>query len=194
MILCLLDCQALCKDLSKEQALRLTLENFQFVGRLGWRETLIDDSDSNLFKTPFRRFHIPTEEYLGLFLLSSSSKMDKLPYELLSVIFALLSKEDVINLPTTITFKGLTDREASSMFHTIDVYLDQRSLRSFIRAGQHPFIYTRVMRLQFHGDYLARLGARKFQGFHNKNYEVDAFALDEASRESAAGFPESLSR
>lgn len=85
-----------------------------------------------------------------------------LPSELLSIIFAQLSQEDLINLPVCVISKGLSDQEILSNFSTINVWLDEKSLIALKRAAQHPLFSHHIQRLCFHTDELARIGPRNF--------------------------------
>lgn len=96
--------------------------------------------------------------------------MEKLPFELLSPIFSQLTQEDLINLPISITSKGLTNQELSSIFRIIDVWLDEKSLRSFVRAGHHPLISSRVQSIRFHDDRLAQISSYQFQARHGRHF------------------------
>ena len=92
--------------------------------------------------------------------------MERLPYELLSVIFAHLSQEDIINLPFSVAGKGLSDKDLLSKFRTIDVWLDERSLETFNRAGTHPLLSDRIQSVCFHTDELAIISSLGFKHHH----------------------------
>ena len=89
--------------------------------------------------------------------------MDRLPYELLSQIFAQVSQEDLVNLPFSVVSRGLSKKDILARFSTIDVWLDQRSLNTLRRVAQHPFFSPSIRGLRFHPDDLASVGPRKFR-------------------------------
>lgn len=120
--------------------------------------------------------------------------IERLPYKLLSQILANLNQEDIINLPCSIACKGLSERQLSTIFNVIDIWLDEKSLRTFIRATKHPLVISRVKSLRFHGDELSRVGSRTFQGHFTNDYNVDAYGLDPATRQIASAGPPSSSR
>ncbi|KAL8629626.1 hypothetical protein Q9189_004644, partial [Teloschistes chrysophthalmus] len=120
--------------------------------------------------------------------------MERLPFELLSLILADLSREDIINLPYSIACKGLSERQLSTIFNSIDVWLDEKSLRTMIRATKHSLVLRQIKSLRFHGDELSRVSSRKFQGYFTNDYNVDAYGLDQATRHIALAGPPSPSR
>ena len=89
--------------------------------------------------------------------------MDKLPYELLCMIFADLSQEDTINLPIQMTSRALSDKVFLSDYSIIDVWLDERSLRTLARAAIHPLLRYNIHGLRFHTDELARVSFLEFK-------------------------------
>lgn len=104
--------------------------------------------------------------------------MEKIPYELLSCIFADLTQEDIINLPTLITRKGLTEKELSFKFGIIEVWMDEQSLRTLGRAVQHPLFGNRIQSLRFHSDQLDRINFREFCVHYYRRFRVvDEYAL-----------------
>lgn len=91
--------------------------------------------------------------------------MDRLPYELLSLILAQLSQEDLVNLPFSITSRGLSEKEISARSSTIDVWLDERSLNTLSRVARHPVFSPGIQRIRFHPDEPASVGPRKFRHY-----------------------------
>ena len=67
--------------------------------------------------------------------------MDRLPSELLQMIFEYSSNEDIINLPYSISCKGLTEGELSRRFTVYrGIWIDEQSLKLLVRASNHPLI------------------------------------------------------
>lgn len=89
--------------------------------------------------------------------------MECLPYELISLIFSHLSQEDIINLPPFIASNGLSDKDLSSNFGTVDIWLDEQSLEALNRAVKHPLFSDRIHGLRFHTDELAPISSLGFQ-------------------------------
>ena len=109
--------------------------------------------------------------------------MEKLPYELLSCIFADLTQEDIINLPSLIARKGLTEEELSSKFGIIDVWIDEQSLRTLIRAVLHPLFGNHIQILCFHTDQLARISFRQFYNHYRRDFGEDVERAQRKTKE-----------
>ena len=91
--------------------------------------------------------------------------MDRLPYELLYPILSELSQEDLVNLPFSVTSRGLSEKEISDRFSTVDVWLDEKSLNTLLRVAQHPLFSPSIQRLRFHSDELASVGPLRFRHY-----------------------------
>lgn len=93
--------------------------------------------------------------------------MDQLPYELLWRIFSSLSKEDIINLPYSISCNGLSQADVASRFQQEiqDIRIDEAGLRSLLRASRHPLIGPTIKVLCFALDSisLTHLSAREYE-------------------------------
>ena len=91
--------------------------------------------------------------------------MERLPYELLSLILAQLSQEDLVNLPFWVTSRGLSEKEISARSSTIDVWLDEKSLNTLSRVARHPVFSPSIQRIRLHPDELASVGPRRFRHY-----------------------------
>ena len=57
------------------------------------------------------------------------------------MIFEYSSNEDIINLPYSISCKGLTEGELSRRFTVYrGIWIDEQSLKLLVRASNHPLI------------------------------------------------------
>ena len=93
--------------------------------------------------------------------------MDRLPSELLQIIFEYSSNEDIINLPYSISCKGLTDGELSRRFTVYrGIWIDERSLKLLVRASNHPLIGLTIQELQFDLDRIPFVCRCEFRDRH----------------------------
>lgn len=107
------------------------------------------------------------------YCLSAGLKMDRLPYELLSSIFKLLSRDDVVNLPYSISRKGLSGTDVASGFRTFhDVWINEKSLQSLLRASKHPLIGPAIEELVFVFDRFAEISNKKFKASHQDDHYI----------------------
>lgn len=114
--------------------------------------------------------------------------MDHLPYELLSPIFSHLSNSDIINLPYSISCNGLTHVDVAARFRQqIEaISIDEASLRSLLRASQHPLIGPTIKVLNFGLDpeRLERLDDEDYQRYHKQDHLEAKRAWEKRSEET----------
>ena len=96
--------------------------------------------------------------------------MDRLPSELLQIIFEYSSDEDLINLPYSISCKGLTKGELIRRFAIYrGVWIEEQSLKLLIRASNHPLIGHTIQELQFDLDRIPYICRCEFRDRHWSN-------------------------
>ena len=109
--------------------------------------------------------------------------MDRLPSELLQIIFGHLSNEDIINLPYSISCKGLTNSELSRRFAVYrGIWIDEQSLKVLVRASNHPLIGLITQELQFDLDRVPYVCKCEFKDWHWSNHLPSSKFCDDLVR------------
>ena len=88
--------------------------------------------------------------------------MESLPAELLEIVFDNLGKEDILNMPTHLISKGLTEAKAQALLRNIYVWLEKNSLARLERIICHPHLARHIHRLTLHDERVKDITARNY--------------------------------
>lgn len=74
--------------------------------------------------------------------------MNRLPNEILALIYSQLNDQDIINLPFHLT-RGLSRKDTRRRFHHLHTFLNQIKVRQLVRIAANPQIRETVTKISF---------------------------------------------